>query len=154
MSQIHGWPGACLPTHLLHTCLISTLSTDLSCVFPPQFCTHPANMSPSRVQIKTSEMGPSRFVYLRADSGHRESKRKYWYKLKAGKPGKQLPPKYKRMFSNKQIVCIEYMEITEDNEREIFRVRYLLPTFYYYYSPSFLQISEYNLAWLSITPRR
>jgi hypothetical protein len=27
------------------------------------------------------------------------------------------------MFSNKQIVCIEYMEITEDDEREIFRVR-------------------------------
>ncbi|KAH9062537.1 hypothetical protein EDB83DRAFT_2552030 [Lactarius deliciosus] len=50
-----------------------------------------------------------------------ESKRKYWYKQKAGKPGKQLPPKYKRMFSNKQIVCIEYMEITEDDEREIFR---------------------------------
>jgi len=50
-----------------------------------------------------------------------DNKRKYWYKQKAGKPGKQLPPKYKRMFSNKQIVCIEYMEITEDNEREIFR---------------------------------
>ncbi|KAF8263209.1 hypothetical protein EI94DRAFT_609661 [Lactarius quietus] len=50
-----------------------------------------------------------------------ESKRKYWYKQKAGKPGKQLPAKYKRMFSNKQIVCIEYMEITEDDEREIFR---------------------------------
>jgi hypothetical protein len=27
------------------------------------------------------------------------------------------------MFANKQIVCIEYMEITEDDEREIFRVR-------------------------------
>jgi hypothetical protein len=52
-----------------------------------------------------------------------ESKKKYWYKQKAGKPGKQLPPKYKRMFANKQIVCIEYMEISEDDEREIFRVR-------------------------------
>ena len=59
----------------------------------------------------------------------RESKKKYWYKEK-GKPGKQLPPKYKRMFSNKQIVCIEYMEITEDDEREIFRVRCVLPTFF------------------------
>lgn len=27
------------------------------------------------------------------------------------------------MFANKQIVCIEYMEITGDDEREIFRVR-------------------------------
>jgi hypothetical protein len=53
-----------------------------------------------------------------------ETKKKYWYKQKAGKSGKQLPPKYKRMFSNKQIVCIEYMEISEDNEREIFRVRF------------------------------
>ncbi|KAI9510348.1 hypothetical protein F5148DRAFT_1180214 [Russula earlei] len=50
-----------------------------------------------------------------------ESKRKYWYKMKPGKVGKQLPTKYKRMFSNKQIVCIEYMEISEDDEREIFR---------------------------------
>ena len=31
------------------------------------------------------------------------------------------------MFSNKQIVCIEYMEITEDDEREIFRVRGVIP---------------------------
>jgi hypothetical protein len=52
-----------------------------------------------------------------------DSKRKYWYKQKVGKPGKQLPSKYKRMFADKQIVCIEYMEITEDDEREIFRVR-------------------------------
>jgi hypothetical protein len=51
-----------------------------------------------------------------------ESKKKYWYKQKTGKPGKQLPAKYKRMFANKQIVCIEYMEISEDDEREIFRV--------------------------------
>jgi hypothetical protein len=82
---------------------------------------------------------------------HRESGKKYWYKLKAGKQGKQLPPKYKRMFSHKQIVCIEYMEITEDDEREIFRVRCLLLTFL---NPSFLQNSEYNLVWPSITPRR
>ena len=52
-----------------------------------------------------------------------DSKKKYWYKQKSGKPGKQLPAKYKRMFANKQIVCIEYMEISEDDEREIFRVR-------------------------------
>jgi len=44
--------------------------------------------------------------------------------MKTGKTGKQLPAKYKRMFSNKQIVCIEYMEISEDDEREIFRVRF------------------------------
>ncbi|KAN0137499.1 hypothetical protein V8E53_004550 [Lactarius tabidus] len=51
----------------------------------------------------------------------RDTKRKFWYKQKAGKLGQQLPPKYKRMFSNKQIVCIEFMEFTEDDEHEIFR---------------------------------
>jgi len=50
-----------------------------------------------------------------------EGQRKYWYKMKSGKTGKQLPAKYKRMFANKQIVCIEYMEISADDEREIFR---------------------------------
>ncbi|KAN0134546.1 hypothetical protein V8E53_007692 [Lactarius tabidus] len=29
-------------------------------------------------------------------------------------------PSYKHMFSNKQIICIEYMEITEDDECKIF----------------------------------
>jgi hypothetical protein len=57
----------------------------------------------------------------------RDTKRKFWYKQKAGKLGQQLPPKYKRMFSNKQIVCIEYMEFTEDDEHEIFRVRVVSP---------------------------
>jgi len=65
-----------------------------------------------------------------------ENKRKYWYKQKAGKPGKQLPPKYKRMFSNKQIVCIEYMEISEEDEREIFRVRLTVSNlFFRIYTP-------------------
>jgi hypothetical protein len=72
-------------------------------------------------------MGIISFIISTLTTDHRESKRKYWYKQKAGKPGKQLPPKYKRMFSNKQIVCIEYMEITEDDEREIFRVRGVSP---------------------------
>ncbi len=68
---------------------------------------------------------------LRIDMSRRDTKRKFWYKQKAGKPGKQLPAKYKRMFSNKQIVCIEYMEITEDDEREIFRVRPVLIVLFY-----------------------
>ena len=83
---------------------------------------------------------------------HRETTRKYWYKQKSGKPGKQLPPNYKRM-SNKQIVCIEYMEITEDDEREIFRVR-CVNTHYVFQLPNSVQIREYNSVWPSITPRR
>jgi hypothetical protein len=76
-----------------------------------------------------------------------ESKRKYWYKQKAGKAGKQLPPKYKRMFANKQIVCIEYMELSEDDEREIFRVRfqYVRPSFCKIYTP-YLQRVQLGVA--------
>ena len=41
------------------------------------------------------------------------------------------------MFANKQIVCIEYMEISEDDEREIFRVRFRCVRFplYKIYTP-------------------
>lgn len=33
-----------------------------------------------------------------------------------------LPETYRRLFANKQIVCIEYQDITDDDEREIFQV--------------------------------
>ncbi len=40
------------------------------------------------------------------------------------------------MFSNKQIVCIEYMEISEEDEREIFRVRLTVSNlFFRIYTP-------------------
>ena len=73
-------------------------------------------------QIKTSEICP---LYLPSPwlTYRSESKKRFWYKQKAGKPGKQLPPKYKQMFVNKQIVCIKYMEISEGDKQEIFRVR-------------------------------
>ena len=58
------------------------------------------------------------------------------------------------MFSNKQIVCIEYMEITEDDEREIFRVRVVINSFTFFDCLILFQNSEYNSVWPSITPRR
>ena len=81
-----------------------------------------------------------------------ESKKKYWYKQKPGKPGNQLPEKYKRMFANKQIVCIEYMEISEADEREIFRVRFDRDRHYAELTP-FIP-SVYNWGWPSIMQRR
>ncbi|KAF9493000.1 hypothetical protein BDN71DRAFT_1450823 [Pleurotus eryngii] len=52
---------------------------------------------------------------------------KLWYK-DASPPGattktrkKLLPEKYRRLFSNKQIVCVEYADITSSDEREIFQ---------------------------------
>ena len=52
---------------------------------------------------------------------------KYWYKKLGGKrQGSSLSEKYKRLFANKQIVCIEYEELSEQNEREIFRVGHII----------------------------
>ncbi|KAI0822087.1 hypothetical protein BC628DRAFT_1459616 [Trametes gibbosa] len=35
--------------------------------------------------------------------------------------GRLLPKKYQKLFMNKQIVCMEYQDISPDNEREIFQ---------------------------------
>ena len=95
--------STCLSSHLPHIYSIPNINRYTVCLLPA-FCNQLANASPSRVQKKTSEMTSSRLVTM----NHKESKIKYWYKQKTGKPGKQLPLKYKRMFSNKQIVCIEW----------------------------------------------
>jgi hypothetical protein len=39
---------------------------------------------------------------------------------------KLMPEKYRKIFANKQIVCVEYQDITDSDEREIFQVSYLL----------------------------
>ncbi|KIJ67418.1 hypothetical protein HYDPIDRAFT_84041 [Hydnomerulius pinastri MD-312] len=51
---------------------------------------------------------------------------KYWYKSTAvsqtgRSPGMLLPDKYLRLFANKQIVCIEYQDLPDSDEREIFQ---------------------------------
>ncbi|KAH7910424.1 hypothetical protein BJ138DRAFT_1126889 [Hygrophoropsis aurantiaca] len=51
---------------------------------------------------------------------------KYWYKLTSSSQssktlGKLLPEKYRRQFANKQIVCIEYQDLLDSDEREIFQ---------------------------------
>ncbi|KIK95535.1 hypothetical protein PAXRUDRAFT_826921 [Paxillus rubicundulus Ve08.2h10] len=51
---------------------------------------------------------------------------KYWYKSSAASqsgrsPGMLLPEKYRRLFANKQIVCIEYQDLPDSEEREIFQ---------------------------------
>ncbi|RDB19010.1 hypothetical protein Hypma_014369 [Hypsizygus marmoreus] len=40
---------------------------------------------------------------------------------RSSRPKKLLPEKYRRLFANKQIVCVEYHEITDSDEREIFQ---------------------------------
>ncbi|KAF4580786.1 hypothetical protein EYR38_003073 [Pleurotus pulmonarius] len=52
---------------------------------------------------------------------------KLWYKDTSASGAttktrkKLLPEKYRRLFSNKQIVCVEYADITSSDEREIFQ---------------------------------
>lgn len=51
---------------------------------------------------------------------------KYWYKSNASNQtgrsaGYILPDKYQRLFANKQIVCIEYQDLADSEEREIFQ---------------------------------
>lgn len=38
---------------------------------------------------------------------------------------KLVPEKYRRLFANKQIVCVEYSDLQDEDEREIFKVRSL-----------------------------
>jgi hypothetical protein len=58
-----------------------------------------------------------------------ETNEKLWYKDNGsgsgrgkGRKRKMIPDKYRRMFTMKQIVCVEYSDLSEEDEREIFRV--------------------------------
>lgn len=58
---------------------------------------------------------------------YRQSSDKYWYKSNAANQtghsaGYILPERYRRIFANKQIVCIEYQDLPDSEEREIFQV--------------------------------
>ncbi|KAG0708506.1 hypothetical protein DFH29DRAFT_794816 [Suillus ampliporus] len=50
---------------------------------------------------------------------------KYWYKANAsnqsGRSCHILPDRYRRLFANKQIVCIEFQDLPDSEEREIFQ---------------------------------
>ncbi|GLB43075.1 putative protein of unknown function DUF262 [Lyophyllum shimeji] len=53
-----------------------------------------------------------------------ESGEKWWYR-DTGAGGKTrrkvLPERFRRIFQDKQVVCVEYQDVTEDDEREIFQ---------------------------------
>ncbi|KAI6152714.1 hypothetical protein EDD17DRAFT_1491150 [Pisolithus thermaeus] len=47
---------------------------------------------------------------------------KLWYKSSAQNPRRKLLPLHLRtLFANKQVVCVEYNDLTDDQEREIFQ---------------------------------
>ncbi|KXN86966.1 hypothetical protein AN958_09419 [Leucoagaricus sp. SymC.cos] len=56
----------------------------------------------------------------------RTTNEKYWYQDSASansrcKHRMLLPEKYRRLFTNKQVVCVEYSDLDDKNEREIFQ---------------------------------
>lgn len=59
---------------------------------------------------------------------------KYWYTVdtggndRKGQPKKLLPEKYRRAFAKKQVVCVEYRDLTDNNERDIFQVCLSFPS--------------------------
>ncbi|KAL6301935.1 hypothetical protein BKA93DRAFT_443788 [Sparassis latifolia] len=46
---------------------------------------------------------------------------RFMFKETGKMKGKLLPERYRKIFCNKQIVCVEYQDLTEDDEREIFQ---------------------------------
>ncbi|KAI6001912.1 hypothetical protein EDD15DRAFT_2472675 [Pisolithus albus] len=54
---------------------------------------------------------------------------KLWYKSSAQNPKRKLLPAHlKTLFANKQVVCVEYNDLTDDQEREIFQAVMFLPS--------------------------
>lgn len=49
------------------------------------------------------------------------SSKKFWYRLRNNNKGKLLPQRYRHQFASKQIVCVEYYDLNDDAEREIFQ---------------------------------
>jgi len=54
-----------------------------------------------------------------------ETNQKLWFKDTTHRRAKDriLPDQYVTVFQNKQVTCVEYSDLTEENEREIFQVR-------------------------------
>jgi hypothetical protein len=50
---------------------------------------------------------------------------KYWFTLADRGGGYLLPKQYRDQFAKKQIVCIEYEQLDDNMQREIFRVTHL-----------------------------
>ncbi|KAF7981511.1 hypothetical protein HWV62_33073 [Athelia sp. TMB] len=67
-------------------------------------------------ELRTCIDGKQRLTSIMSDTGH-----KLWYKTAPGTKRKILPPQLKTKFANKQIVCVEYEGLSDDQERELFQ---------------------------------
>ncbi|EIW52994.1 uncharacterized protein TRAVEDRAFT_134468 [Trametes versicolor FP-101664 SS1] len=75
--------------------------------------------------VHTTDDGGERRVCVdgkqRLTSIHRFTGDKFVFRDDTAVKGQLLPEKYRKLFVNKQIVCMEYQDITSENEREIFQ---------------------------------
>ncbi|KAI9065685.1 hypothetical protein FKP32DRAFT_459384 [Trametes sanguinea] len=71
--------------------------------------------------VLASAAFPDSNVHLSADKDAFTGE-KFYFKIDSKSvKGQVLPERYRKMFLNKQIVCMEYQDITPENEREIFQ---------------------------------
>ncbi|KAI0822105.1 hypothetical protein BC628DRAFT_1522502, partial [Trametes gibbosa] len=75
--------------------------------------------------VKTREDGTETRVCIdgkqRLTSIQLVTSKKFYYRVSAGENCALLPKQLLQSFANKQIVCVKYDEITDDQEREIFQ---------------------------------
>ncbi|KAG9312693.1 hypothetical protein JVU11DRAFT_7111 [Chiua virens] len=86
----------------------------------------------------------------RLTSIHRLTGKKHWYKIASNiqSDRKQLlPERYRRLFANKQVVCIEYQDLPDSDEREIFQASIVYLTGMSHTDVA--RPSEYNSGWPS-----
>ncbi|ESK94278.1 hypothetical protein Moror_8263 [Moniliophthora roreri MCA 2997] len=81
--------------------------------------------SESRVCIDGKQRLTSIRLFMEGMIPHKDphTGQQFWYKDNPGKPGRKtiLPEKYRTIFANKQVVCVEYGELKQCDERDIFR---------------------------------
>ncbi len=81
------------------------------------------------MQTKTG-VGSSHPLYPRSDSGSQGEQEQVLVQAESRESRKATPSKVQANVFQQDNVCIEYMKITEDDERKVFRVRCVLFTFF------------------------
>ena len=119
--------SACLSSHLPHIYSIPTINKYTVCP-PPVSRNQLANGSPSRVQMKTSDMASSHLVYLLVDNESQGKQEKLLVQANNRETRKASLTKVQPNVSQ-QVYRMHRMEIMEDDERETVQVRCVLPAF-------------------------
>ncbi|KAG7091637.1 hypothetical protein E1B28_010658 [Marasmius oreades] len=99
-----------------------------NCYVPPVIFSVKLNEdgSESRTCIDGKQRLTSIHLFMSGTIPYRDpyTGKQFWYKQNSEvvqSPGEMLPEKFRSIFSNKQIVCVEYEELKEGDERDIFK---------------------------------